>query len=354
MTIGQTIKRLRKQQDLTQENLAEHLGISYQAVSKWENGSALPDITLVVPLANFFGVTTDELFSHNEKADEETYRRYEERYNQLNLAGDNAGCIAVTREALALYPRESGWMWLLALSLGMSDSADDRSVIDEITALCERILRDPDAGKLRYCAIQQLCHCYTQTGQRERAIALSRTLPTIGLCDEMMRESILEGHEKTLQLQENICFHAQRLYATIISLAHHAGTDPDDCIALAERANAVLTTLYDDGNLLFAHVHLYHSKMQLAKWQMKKGDTNAAMGYLRQAKNHAIAADKAHEKPARYTARPVNTVTFDPEKFAKNFPGTYREHFAKGLNHVELDGLRKRNDFIALRKESAD
>ena len=63
--IGEIIKKLRRERDVTQEKLADYLGISYQAVSKWENGTALPDITLVVPIANFFDVSADELFSLN-------------------------------------------------------------------------------------------------------------------------------------------------------------------------------------------------------------------------------------------------------------------------------------------------
>ena len=56
LKIGDKIKSLRKAQDITQEKLAAYLNISYQAISKWENGTALPDITLVPKIANFFGV----------------------------------------------------------------------------------------------------------------------------------------------------------------------------------------------------------------------------------------------------------------------------------------------------------
>ena len=59
MNIGETIKKLRKQKDMTQEQLAEYLNISPQAVSRWEISSTLPDITLVPMIANIFGVTTD-------------------------------------------------------------------------------------------------------------------------------------------------------------------------------------------------------------------------------------------------------------------------------------------------------
>lgn len=61
-TMGQIIKDLRKKNGFTQEELAERLGVTYQAVSKWENNTGMPDISQVVPLASIFGVSTDVLF----------------------------------------------------------------------------------------------------------------------------------------------------------------------------------------------------------------------------------------------------------------------------------------------------
>ena len=60
--MGQIIRRLRRERGMTQEELAEILGVTFQAVSKWENDTGMPDISQVVPLANFFGVSTDVLF----------------------------------------------------------------------------------------------------------------------------------------------------------------------------------------------------------------------------------------------------------------------------------------------------
>ncbi len=61
-TMGQVIRRLRKERNLTQEELAEQLGVTFQAVSKWENDTGMPDISQVVPIAHVFGVSTDVLF----------------------------------------------------------------------------------------------------------------------------------------------------------------------------------------------------------------------------------------------------------------------------------------------------
>ena len=63
MEIGNQIKQLRLRKGVTQEALAEHLGVTAQAVSKWERGSASPDIELLPALSAYFGVTIDELFA---------------------------------------------------------------------------------------------------------------------------------------------------------------------------------------------------------------------------------------------------------------------------------------------------
>lgn len=62
-TLGNTIKRLRKEKGITQEALAGAIGVSFQAISKWETDTTLPDITLLPKLASFFGVKIDDLFS---------------------------------------------------------------------------------------------------------------------------------------------------------------------------------------------------------------------------------------------------------------------------------------------------
>lgn len=65
-TLGHNIAYLRKIKGITQENLAEMLQVSAQAVSKWENNISCPDILLLKPIANLFGVTVDQLLSAEE------------------------------------------------------------------------------------------------------------------------------------------------------------------------------------------------------------------------------------------------------------------------------------------------
>lgn len=76
MDIGNKIRKLRFRASLTQEQLADRLGISAQAVSKWENAVAMPDISLLPELSEIFGVSIDELF---DLTSDQKFRRIESR-----------------------------------------------------------------------------------------------------------------------------------------------------------------------------------------------------------------------------------------------------------------------------------
>jgi transcriptional regulator with XRE-family HTH domain len=81
--ISENIKRLRHEKNLTQEALADFIGISFQAVSKWECGDAYPDITLLPVIANYFGVTIDELLGNDKIKAEERIQDYLNEYDRL-------------------------------------------------------------------------------------------------------------------------------------------------------------------------------------------------------------------------------------------------------------------------------
>lgn len=61
LKLGENLKKFRLQRELTQEQLADVLGVSAQAVSRWENGTTYPDITLLPTIASYFEITLDEL-----------------------------------------------------------------------------------------------------------------------------------------------------------------------------------------------------------------------------------------------------------------------------------------------------
>ena len=107
LKIGEKIKELRKAQDVTQEKLADYLNISYQAVSKWENNLALPDLSLIPALSNFFGVTSDCLLGIKADENEEKINEYFEKAMNCSHTGEMEKGIEIIREALKTYPNNS-------------------------------------------------------------------------------------------------------------------------------------------------------------------------------------------------------------------------------------------------------
>lgn len=67
--IGNFLKELRKEKDITQEQFAEHLGISGRTISRWETGSNMPDISLLVEIAEFFNVSIPEIINGERKSE---------------------------------------------------------------------------------------------------------------------------------------------------------------------------------------------------------------------------------------------------------------------------------------------
>lgn len=90
-SIGSQIKILRKAKGITQEEMGETLGISYQAISKWENATSLPDAIMIPKIADYFGVSIDELFGYklNALTNKERFVRHMIKNHILCMKNEN-------------------------------------------------------------------------------------------------------------------------------------------------------------------------------------------------------------------------------------------------------------------------
>ncbi|MBO4330689.1 MAG: helix-turn-helix transcriptional regulator, partial [Oscillospiraceae bacterium] len=113
MELGNNIRRLRKQAGMTQEELAELLHVTGQAVSRWECGEGYPDMTLLPELAERFDVTVDELLRSERLTDEEL-RALAERTDALEREGRTEQALALLRKTVLRCPRDEQLRMLLA------------------------------------------------------------------------------------------------------------------------------------------------------------------------------------------------------------------------------------------------
>ena len=115
LNFGKNIKRLRKSRDMTQEALAEALGISAQSVSKWECAYGYPDITQLPAIANYFGVTIDALLNNDVDGREQAHKYFEEHLGDFDEASEEK--IAFVLDYCRRYPEELNYAYILCCNL---------------------------------------------------------------------------------------------------------------------------------------------------------------------------------------------------------------------------------------------
>ena len=104
MQIGQTIRQYRKQKDLTQEEMANRLGVTAPAVNKWENGNSMPDITLLAPIARLLGISLDTLLSFREDLTQEEIQDIVYTVNSMLREKPFEEAFAWAKEKIEQYP----------------------------------------------------------------------------------------------------------------------------------------------------------------------------------------------------------------------------------------------------------
>lgn len=142
LLIGENIRRLRRQRDLTQEEVAAHLGISFQAISKWERADGYPDITMLPSLANYFGVSVDELIGMDEIAKSEKYDEINRLWTENNAKELHHDNVILIRNSLKTFPNNALLLVQLSTSLEKLDGTEEEKAryLRESIAVQEQIL----------------------------------------------------------------------------------------------------------------------------------------------------------------------------------------------------------------------
>lgn len=190
--IGETVKSCRMNRGLTQEALAELLGVSPQTISRWESGTSYPDMELLPSIANLFSITADELLGMNTIRAEYDLRTVFTEAIELEKSGDYDGAAQILRQALKVYPAHDGLLCELAMTLGQTGRECDRT---EAIALSERVLALSHNDKVRATAKAHLCLLYRDAGMPDKAHEICASLPHIWESREMAAALLSDDKE---------------------------------------------------------------------------------------------------------------------------------------------------------------
>lgn len=203
--LGSTLKKLRKKRNLTQEQLAEFMEVSSQAVSKWENSLSYPDVSLLPILANFFQVTTDELLGVDIAKRTEIIKNLCLDADNLINAGKYAEATWNLRNALMKYPGNDQLMYRLAYAL-TGTIREQPENLEEAILLYLKILENSSDTELKLKAMRDLMYRYYTKGENAFALHYGEQLTAFELCREynLGRSNLLDGKALAMYLKNNI------------------------------------------------------------------------------------------------------------------------------------------------------
>lgn len=296
LSIGENLKRLRRERDMTQEELSTVLGVSYQSVSRWENGTCYPDLELLPAIADFFGISVDQLLGVNQALEQQRVDQYLERYQESISQGHIDDCIAIAREGVAEYPNNYELLFKLMYALFVSGDEDGnipdwqenmQKYDQEITALGQRIMKycpDQDT-RLAATAILAFNHC--EMGRKAEGRRVYETLPSQKVCRENQMWWCLEKDEKLPFIREQLRTSFNNLSGGLYNLTYDRLLPDAQLIEVYEKMLTLGDIMWDwdtSGN----EFHLAQVRCGMAACYARLREEGAAMEQLE------LAAEMAH------------------------------------------------------------
>ncbi len=254
MSIGSTIKRLRREQNITQEQLAEYLGITSRAVSQWECDRTAPDISQLPALCHVFDVSSDVLLGIDIEKNNEEIKKYLTEANNLENQSRGAERTSLLREANKKFPRDYKIMERLADSLVCEYSRKGIKNYDEVFELCNRILSECTDSNIRYKAIETLGTAYGYAGKTDEMLKLAEEMPRAHFSYENFMVYRWKGNADLIKRQEYIHFLIHEILSMISCLSGHFDDNDKFIFSLEERKDLrkleldLIETFFPDGD----------------------------------------------------------------------------------------------------------
>ena len=353
LNIGNTIKHLRKEKDITQEELADILGVSYQSVSRWETGVCYPDMELLPVIADFFGVTADRLLGVHEKIEQKKIEQYLLRFQEAISKGKVYDCIAIAREGVAEYPNNFALLNKLMYALFVAGD-DDGNIPEwkenmekydaEITALGERIMKYCPDQDIRLEATARLAFNHCEMGRKEIGRSIYEFLPSAKFCKENQMWWSLDDNEKLPFLRNKIKQNYEALKNSVW-LLETSGCIPDEQAVIAIKKILEFEKIMYDSDVTPDAWNAARLQLDLAKSYARLDDSKEAVKHLKIGAKAAKAFDSRQEEQA-FSSVLLGNITVRKIDFETSDTRTLSEIMRdKWLLCSEFDKFRNTDEF---------
>jgi len=310
MTIyfGENLKRLRKEKELTQETLADFLGVSFQTISKWERGETYPDITTLPTIASFFNVTIDDLLGVDKAQKEQKINEYFELYDTMKLK-DLSLTYQTYQKAVKEFPGDFPilirYMELLYEVKGF-EQGKYKDISKEIASIYEKIQNHCTDDNIRIRSkvimishLLTLYHCVPNEEGKYRvykeylnhAEEIVSTLPSISDTKELMLMSLAfdteiynTTHRNAL---EELLFILQD---TLFGYSYNY--KPEKRLEILKHIQGLINLIFDDGNYGKNCVNRLYNYGHMGYLYHQIGDDENALEYLKITAEYAKELDE--------------------------------------------------------------
>lgn len=300
--VGKNIKNLREKKSLTQEKLANFLGVTPQAISRWESENGYPDIEFLPMIADFFDVTIDELLDREVEKNKLEIQDGIKEIDRLNSIGEKEKRKELIIKLYNKYPYNFNiinyYIWVLSYD-------EENKDYDDIEKLCLVILEECNDEQIRYSAIKCLSNYYSVKGEEKKAFKILKKLPhdyrdTFAETREYFYgeydvDGIIYRKQNIETLTDMLC------WKIMVSAGLRAYPEDNyeisilDSIKLYNKAIQIFKIIYEEEDYLF-----YNSRLETCEWELyrlykKLGDLEESNMHLKEAIKYATAFDTLNE-----------------------------------------------------------
>ncbi len=310
MAIGSVIKKLRSERNMTQEGLAELLGVTVGAVSQWECGRTMPDIALLPQLSQVFEVSADVLLEIDmvNSMKKEEVNWFLQECSRLHSEGKTEERVALCRQYQKKYPNDETILFYLLKAL-----KTENEQYNEILQIGEHLLTSANT-EYRFGALRTLCLTYLESGNRAEAERYARMMPSYQ--DLLMH--VLEG--------ESLIVHCQAFFYRLCEEAelhlHCLLTADENEYSLEEKHEMqmaivqIFSAVFPDGDFGFLHERLGRLYFKMAITSAQLGKAEQALCELEKMCDHFERVETVEN--IKHTSLLVNRLAFEKEMQKKH------------------------------------
>ncbi len=352
--LGENLKKLRNERAITQETLADFLGVSFQAVSKWERGESCPDIEMLPAIASFFNTTTDDLLGVDKFEHESKIQDYINKYNVL-YGTDTPKALQLMKKAAYEFPGDFRLLirYFETLITEKGGLQEGTAVLREVQSVYDRIDNYCTDDSIRIWA-QRLMATYCKSMSRVDGSGLGlddmekilHKMPDMYNSGDFAATYLYPSGEKHREACRNAIDEIMYLLCcAVINYCSDFDFGKDSAefkIEAIKTLVSVLDSVYTDGNYRKSWVHIIYGYGQLGSLYFIIGNTEEALKNLRTC---AELSKKYDSLPQTVTSSSLlfNGMEFTKKKKGKTFCERMRE---KMMNEYDFsDEFRQSNEF---------